>query len=116
MPKPIYWILEATVEPQAIAELGQLMEEMRAHVREHEPGTLLYEWHIGEDGATCHILEGYESDAALIAHVEGVNARFAKRMFALLTPRRFTVYGAPGEVARAALKPLKPVYMAPLSV
>lgn len=115
MTKPVYWLLEAAVAPTAVAELGQLMEEMRAHVREREPGTLLYEWHIGEDGTTCHILEGYEGDAALIAHVEGINAHFARRLFALIEPRRFTVYGAPGEAARAALAPLKPNYMAPFS-
>ena len=40
-------------------------------VRANEPGMLVYEWYVSEDGKTCHIVEEYADAAALAAHSAG---------------------------------------------
>ncbi|WP_158967280.1 putative quinol monooxygenase [Chachezhania sediminis] len=111
MSDTITWVMEAAVSEGTRADLTALMQEMVAHVRATEPGCVLYDWFISPDGTTCHILESYADDAALLTHVVGFNARYAGWLFGLIRPQRMTVYGAPSAEARAAIAPLRPVYM-----
>lgn len=110
----ITWVLEAALPDGQRPALEALMREMTEATHASEPGCLLYEWFVTPDGSGCHILESYADDAALLAHVASFNARYARRLFGLVQPRRLTVYGDPSEAARAALAPLRPVYLSRL--
>ena len=110
----ITWVLEATLPEGQRPALEAVMREMIDATRANEPGCLLYEWFVTPDGGACHILECYADDAALMTHIATFNARFARRLFGILAPRRLTIYGDPSEAARAALAPLRPVYLSRL--
>lgn len=107
----IRWVMEASVDADRIDELRALMGEMSTAVRDEEPGCLQYDWYLGDGEANCHFLEAYADDAAILRHVDTLNQRFARRLFGLIRPLRFTVYGTVGEAARAALAPLAPRYL-----
>ena len=110
----ITWVLEAQAPASNQTALRRLMVEMTEETLMREPGCLVYDWYLGPDGETCHIIESYEDEAALLTHVEGFNRRFAKRFFSLVKPRGLTVYGALSEAGQEALAPLNPVFFQPL--
>lgn len=107
----ITWILETTLQDGQRPALQALMREMTEATRANEPGCLLYDWFVTPEGDACHILESYADEAALMQHVATFNTRYARRLFAIARPRKMTVFGAPSETVRAALAPLKPVYL-----
>lgn len=106
----ITWVLEAQAPASNQTKLRALMVEMTEATRIEEPGCLVYDWYLGPDGETCHIIESYADEAALMAHVEGFNRRYGKRFFSLVTPRGLSVYGTLSETGQDALAPLNPVY------
>lgn len=114
MSDTITWVMTADVPEGKVDELRALMQEMTVATRTNEPGCLLYDWFIAEDGRGCHILESYADEAALMIHVDGFNRTYARRLFGIIKPRSLTVYGAPSAAVREALAPLRPVYLAPL--
>lgn len=108
------WILETTLQDDQRPALQALMHEMTEATRANEPGCLLYDWFVTPEGDACHILESYADEAALMQHVATFNASYARRLFALVKPRRMTVFGTPSDTVRAALAPLRPVYLSRL--
>ncbi|MCB1407343.1 MAG: antibiotic biosynthesis monooxygenase [Rhodobacteraceae bacterium] len=110
----ITWVLQASLPEGQRPALEAVMHEMIDATRTNEPGCLLYDWYISADGGTCHILESYADDAALMTHIASFNARFARRLFGIIKPVGLTIYGNPSAEARAALAPLRPVYLSRL--
>ena len=109
----VAWMLNMQVQPGRLEALKALMAEMADATRANEPGTLDYEWSLSADGSACDLFERYEdSDSALI-HMSTFGAQYAERFFAVLTPQRFTLYGAPNEAVMAGLAPMGAVFMAP---
>jgi quinol monooxygenase YgiN len=45
-----------------------IMRALESAVREHDKGTLIYDWYISPDGRTAFVHEHYESTDAFIAH------------------------------------------------
>jgi len=111
MTDAITWVMEATLPEGKRPELEALMREMTEATRANEPGCGLYDWFIGADGTTCHILESYADDAALMTHIGNFNRLYARRLFSVIRPSKLTVYGTPSDEARAALAPLRPVFL-----
>ena len=54
------------------ASYRALSEKMIAFVRDEEPGTTTYEWHLGEDGTTFNI-DGYDSTDSFLTHMDNVH-------------------------------------------
>lgn len=109
MADPVSFCLRLTVREGQLEPLRTLMHEMVAST-ENEPGTLAYEWFLGEDRSTCHIYERYAGSAALVAHLGNFGA-FAERFMACVEPAGLDVYGDPSADARTALAGLGPIYL-----
>jgi quinol monooxygenase YgiN len=107
----VSWVLELQVQTERSDELRALMEEMVSSTHASEPGTVGYEWFMSADGATLHVFERYADSAAAMAHIQTFGERFAVRFFTLLTPTRFTLYGAPDSAVQGALAAMGPTLM-----
>lgn len=110
--QPVTYLLKLEVKSGQLAEFKAVMSDL-VEATKREPGTLMYEWYLGEDGQTAHILERFEDTAAYLTHGEGF-APFAERFLGSVTILSFTVYGDPDAEAREALAGVSPTYMGPL--
>ena len=71
----------------------------------NEPNTLVYEYHINEDGTECHLLETFKDSDAFMVHLENVGHMF-DILFESVTMTRAKIYGSPSTELREALDPL----------
>lgn len=67
----IHWIAQITIADGQLDIFKERGEEIIAAVKSTEPGALMYEWHISEDGKTCHVDEWYADTEAALAHLKG---------------------------------------------
>ena len=106
-------VFHMTVEPRNLAEFKELIEPIIA-ASNKEPGTLIYEYSLGEDGRTVHIVERYMTDAVL-SHVENTFGPYAERFLKLASIEKLYVYGEPPADLRAKLETFGAVFLAPLA-
>jgi quinol monooxygenase YgiN len=107
----VAWMFELAVREGREADFRALMGEMAAATERNEPGTLDYEWYVGDDGRRLHLFERYaDADAAMI-HIGTFGERYAARFFDVLVPERLTLYGAPDERVRGAMAQLAPAVL-----
>lgn len=111
MGEHVYWLLEISIKDGEKDKFEELMAEMVKRTRDTEPGTLSYEWQIGEDGKTVHLYERYEDSAATMIHLASFGENFAQRFLGAADPTRFVVYGNPNDEVRQALAGFNPIYM-----
>jgi quinol monooxygenase YgiN len=105
----VSWDLRLAVKEGELDNFRALMEEMVEHTKT-EPGTLVYEWFVSEDGSAVHIYERYADSSALVAHVGGFGENFADRFFAAVDATGFDVYGNADEsVKEAPSEPWEPI-------
>jgi quinol monooxygenase YgiN len=78
-----------------------------------EPGTLVYEWFVSDDGSAVHVYERYADSAAVVVHGASFVENFVERFLEAVEPTRFTVYGSPDAAARETLSALAPAYLGP---
>jgi hypothetical protein len=76
-----------------------------------EQGALAYEYSVGEDESTVHIVEHYRDSAAAIEHIDVTFAPFAERFLSLASVAGLRVYGAPNDALRKRLDAFGAVYM-----
>ena len=98
----ISWDLMLTVNDGQLESFRTLMEEMVSATQE-EPGALIYEWFVSDDGGTVHIYERYADSDATLAHLGNFGGRFAERFFSMVDPIGFYAYGTPSDACREAL-------------
>jgi quinol monooxygenase YgiN len=117
MPKPaasseqIYWVLTGKVDQ--MDKYKPLIQKLVA-ATEKEPGTLEYEYAVGDDQKTVDIFERYADSKAAASHVtETFGPNFSKEFLALFKPTRFVVYGTPSADLKKVLADFHPIYMTP---
>lgn len=108
----VSWIFEVAVKPGKIDAFRTLMEEMVESTRA-EPGALVYEWFVSDDGGIVLLYERYADSAAVLTHSGAFQAKFARRFMDLVDPTRFTVLGTPSDEAKAALSVAGRVFLQP---
>ena len=113
MNEHVSWLLELAVKPGELDNFKRVVDEMIESTRA-EPGTLMYEWSINEDGSVVHGYERFADSGAAVAHLSAFGEKFAQRFLAAVDPTRLSVYGTPSEDAKGALGALGPVYLAPI--
>lgn len=106
-------VFHMTVEPQNLEEFKMLIDPIIDDSNK-EPGTLIYEYTLGGDGRTVHIVERYLTDAVL-SHVENTFGPYAERFLKLASIEKLYVYGEPPADLRAKLETFGAIFMAPLS-
>jgi quinol monooxygenase YgiN len=60
------------IHPGRTEEFAALASECIRLVRQHDPGTSLYEWFINEDRTECIAIDSYASSEAVLAHIRNV--------------------------------------------
>lgn len=108
----VAWIIELAVKDGRLDTFEELMREMVEGTRA-EPQTLAYEWYVSEDSGSVHIFEKYADSDAMISHVNGFLANWAKRFMDCVDITRFVVYGDPSPAAREILDGWRARYMGP---
>jgi len=94
----IYWSFEDRERFEAMAT------EMAAASRA-EPGTLMYDWYVNEDGTSGVLLEQYASQKALGDHVAGpVFTEIAPRYRGVARAQKVEMFGADGMERADVLK------------
>ena len=80
----------------------------------NEPNTLVYEYHINEDGTECHLLETFKDSDAFVVHLGNVGHLF-DTLFESAIMTRAKIYGNPSTELQQALEPLGVEYFAHLN-
>jgi quinol monooxygenase YgiN len=94
----IFWSFEDRERFEAMAT------EMAAASRA-EPGTLMYDWYVNEDGTSGVLLEQYASQKALGDHVAGpVFTKIAPRYRGVARAQKVEMFGADGMERADVLK------------
>jgi quinol monooxygenase YgiN len=106
-------VFHMIVKPENLEEFKKLIAPIVADSNK-EPGTLIYEYSLGEDGRTVHIVERYLTDAVL-SHVENTFGPYAERFLKLATIEKLFVYGEPPADLRAKLESFGAIFMAPIT-
>ena len=106
----VSWNLQLSVRTGQLSAARELMNEM-VEATQDEPGTLLYEWFLSDDGSTCHINEGYTDSDAVMVHLGNFGSKFMDRFLACFEPTSLSVYGDPSADARAALDGFGAAYL-----
>ncbi len=97
-----------------LEEFKSLVNTMVEITNLNEPNTLVYEYHINEDGTECHLLETFRNSDAFMVHLENVGHLF-DRLFESATMRRAKIYGSPSVELQQALDQLSVEYFAYLN-
>lgn len=105
----VAWLLEVSIKAGREQDFNALMGEMVASV-DAEPGTVGYEWTIGEDAKTVHILEQFVDSASALIHLQGFG-NYAARFVDMLDVTRLSVYGDPSGDVREGLAGFGPTFL-----
>ena len=108
----VAWLVELAVKPGQLANFRALTGEMARSSR-REPGVLIYERFVSEDGKFVHAYERYTDSAAAVAHLRTFEKKFAERFLAVVDRRRFTVFGIPTDALREILDRFGATYLRP---
>lgn len=93
--------MNARIKDGALDEFRALMAEMVATTEANEPGTLIYEWFISDDGTRCYIYERYADSAVAMAHINWFGT-MATKFSAFANTESFTACGSlPDEISKA---------------
>jgi quinol monooxygenase YgiN len=110
----VSWLLELAVKPGRLDELRAVVDEMVESTRA-EPGALVYEWFVADDGATVDVYERYADSGAALAHLATFGQTFAGRLLSTADVTRWTVFGSPSDEARRAMDRSGASYMGSLA-
>jgi quinol monooxygenase YgiN len=83
----VYWVITFSVDE--MDKFKPIVKKLVA-ATEKEPGTLQYEYNVGEDQKTVDIYERYTNAHAAVVHVtENFGPNFSKDFMAVAKPIRF---------------------------
>jgi quinol monooxygenase YgiN len=108
----VYWVITFTVDQ--MDKFKQIVKKLVA-ATEKEPGTLAFEYSVGNDQKTVDLYERYTNAHAAVVHVtENFGPNVSKEYLALAKPERFVVYtAAPTDELKKTLADFHPIYMTP---
>jgi len=110
----ISWHVELQVKPGQLDAFRAITSEMVESTKS-EPGALIYERYIGNDGDIVHVIERYADPNAAVAHLTAFAVMYGERFSAMVDRKRFTVFGTPTVELREVLDPLGATYVAALA-
>jgi quinol monooxygenase YgiN len=112
MSAQVSWLLEVGIKPGEEDAFKLVMADL-VESAQAEPGTLIYESFMGDDGRTVHAYERYADSEAALTHLGNFGEHFAERFLGAADPTGFTVYGNPSAEVREALTAFGPTYLGP---
>ncbi|MBI3372413.1 MAG: antibiotic biosynthesis monooxygenase [Betaproteobacteria bacterium] len=108
----VSWQVELTVRPGELDNFRTLTSEMVNSTR-GEPGVLIYERFVSEDGKFVYLYERYADSAAAVAHLLAFTKMYGERFANMVDRRRFTVFGGPSDELREILDRFGAAYFGP---
>ena len=102
------------IEEGKLEEFKSIVNTMVEITNLNEPNTLVYEYHINEDGTECHLLETFKDSDAFMVHLGNVGHLF-DTLFESATMTRAKIYGSPSAELQQALDPLGVEYFTHLN-
>ena len=108
----ISWQVELTVKSGELDNFRTLTREMVESTK-GEPGVLIYERFVSEDGKVVYVYERYADSAAAVAHLVAFGKLYGERFRSLVDRRRFTVFGTPSDELRGILDRFGAAYFGP---
>jgi quinol monooxygenase YgiN len=113
MSTEISWHVELAVKPGKLEDFRILTREMVEATR-GEPGALIYERFVSEDGTVVYGYERYADSSAAVAHLVAFGTTYRDRFVATVERKRFAVFGVPSAELRGMLDAFGATYQAPL--
>lgn len=110
MESQISWHVELMVKPGQLDDFRTLTSEM-VEFAKGEPGVLVYERYISEDGQSVHVYERYTGSAAAVMHLRAFKDIFGARFSSMVERKRFMVYGVPSAELKEILDGFGPIYL-----
>ena len=114
MSNHISWHVELQVKPGQRDAFRAITSEMVESTKS-EPGALIYERYLSDDGDIVHVFERYVDPNAALAHLTAFRRMFGERFSAMVDRKRFTVFGTPSVELKEVLDPLGATYVAALA-
>ncbi len=114
MSNTVYWLLETIIKDGESENLKALMDEMVSATKKNEPGAIIYDWSVSEDGKKCNLLEMYKDSDAVMNHLGIFGKEYAARFMSAVEIKKFVCYGNPDDKVVGALSKLGVVFMKPL--
>jgi len=98
----VSYIVQFTINEGEVEKFKTMASGFASIVEANEPGTLGYQWWMGEDGNHCLLEETFESSEALLTHLGNVGPSLPDLM-AIAPITRVEVRGSTSPAAREAL-------------
>ena len=114
MPSYIVTDFQLSIKEGKLEDFKSIVSTMVEITNLNEPNTLVYEYHINEDGTECHLLETFKDSDAFMVHLENVGHLF-DTLFESATMTRAKIYGSPSAELQQALDLLGVEYFAHLN-
>lgn len=92
-----------------------ILDKLTNHVESTEPGTLVYDWFLGEDQTTVCVLERYSDSAAIVTHSQAMSPEQREKMAKIGAIESMLVLGEPDEKLATMLSKAGATIMAPLT-
>ena len=108
--RPVYWLLELSIEPSQANEFDQIMKDLVAET-DRETGTMACEWNFNDDGTVCHIYERFENADAAMIHLGMFGDRFADQFLSACSVTDLTILGYASDEIKGALKGFSPTVL-----
>lgn len=110
MGSEISWQVELAIKPGQLDHFRAVTRDMVAFAKS-EPGVLVYERFVSEDGQTVYVYERFVDSAAAVAHLVAFGKQYGERFAAMVERRWFRVCGTPSDELRALLDRFGAAYL-----
>lgn len=105
----ISWQVELAVKPGELDNFRALTRDMVAFAKS-EPGVLVYERFVSQDGMTVYVYERFADSASAVSHLMAFGQMFGERFSNMVERQWFRVYGTPSDELRDILDSLGAIY------
>ncbi len=106
----VSWQVELAVKPGELDNFRSLTKEMVESTK-FEPGVLIYERFVSQDGKVIYVYERYVNSAVAVAHLLAFSKMYGERFVKMVDRKRFTVFGSPSDELRQILDRLGATYL-----
>jgi quinol monooxygenase YgiN len=107
----VTYVVQWTINDGELENFKAMASGFVSSVQQNEPGTLGYQWWMGEDGKHCLLEEAFENSEAMLTHLGNVGPTLPDIM-AIAPITRLEVRGEVSAEAREALSSLGATHFA----
>lgn len=102
MTAEVSWQVELAVKPGKLDDFRALTHDMVESTRA-EPGALIFERYISDDGNTVYVYERYANSSAAVSHLVLFAEKYGERFASMVERKQFLVFGRPSDALKSLL-------------